>query len=647
MRTGARLRRWGPPVLLFATALLLRLWLFSGFVLCDDAEELQLVERILDEGADFRGHLQYRVPLWLPSVLAMRVLGRTEAGFFLPTVLLSASLPVLGFAILRRCGRSRGASFAAAAVVATAPFEVLLGGLRANDVVLEWLVAAGLLALVHWRAQPRRQGASVAVIFFLAFATKLWAVYFLPALFLGWVGPGARHGGRRAAAVFTVLSAGLHGLAAVFWKLKIGVFLPFLAAHSATYAIEPERLSWLWLEYPRQVFVGAAVGSTLFGLVPYVVLAFTVLAARRGLARVRSSWGTLDALLAATWATFFLLLELFPNSFQFDRYYSAPRIFRYLAPLSFPLALHAGKLIAEMRAARSVRVLAIAGMLAVNVVQALEATEPGRAYRAALLGVAYHLRLTCPPVVLADTWPTFFLRRIYLRGTCPRTEFVNPIGVQAATAYEAWLAKNGRAIPEGTVLVSGLASCVHFSCVTCGYRLAQFERPLARRFALVRDFGALDFYPTPEPVRLWRAGPPESAPGTRPTGAATLQAEGMAAFDAGRYAVAQHAFETVLADHRASPEAVDAAYFEAVCHWRMGEPLPTLRRFEWMLREFPDGRWTVAGFYHLGLAHEALGQFEEARSYYARVVSARDVGLGPHAAARLRELPGGLPLQLP
>ena len=45
---------------------------------------------------------------------------------------------------------------------------------------------------------------------------------------------------------------------------------------------------------------------------------------------------------------FFLLLNFFPNNFTFDRYYSVPRIFRYLAPLSYGLSLLAARLVLDV-----------------------------------------------------------------------------------------------------------------------------------------------------------------------------------------------------------------------------------------------------------------------------------------------------------
>ena len=498
--------------LLFGLSLLLRLLFFQGFVLGDDAEEFLLVDHISHAGIDFQvyRHLEYRFPIWGLNLWSHRWLGATELAFFLPTVLLSASFAPLGFAWLRRLGYGVGAAFLGGLLVATAPFEIVLGTLRANDLILAWFLALGLLAFVAFDQRPIRQGVALAFALWLAFAAKLWALYALPALGIHYLVRVVRAGEWRGPTSFGLASLLLHGATAAFWKHHMGAWLPFLADYSATYPIEPSQLPAVLTAYLRILFVGSTLGTTLFGAMPALllaVLALTLLAwlraGRRGACLDRASLALLVYL-----AAFFLLLELFPTTFRFDRFYSVPRIFRYLAPLSFPMTLLAAKLLLDLgssgplerRSPGAVRVAAFAALVALGLYQAAEATRPGRLYRAGLLGVVAALERSCPPELLVEQRLGTILQYAYLRPRCPHTRVSPYLLDRPAAEYEHWLTEHERELPEGAVLVSGIGSYVHYGCPQCGFRLEGFEQPLSQAWTPAGDIeveGA-------EAVRLWR-----------------------------------------------------------------------------------------------------------------------------------------------
>src|SRR5205823_15054720 len=115
----------------------------------------------------------------------------------------------------------------------------------------------------------------------------------------------------------------------------------------------------------------------------------------------------------------FTLLNFFPNSFSFDRYYSAPRIFRYLAPLSFPLTLHVAKMTIDLVSALAPRLpgalaAVLVALISVNVVQAGQATEPGREYRRLFFAILDDLRKLAPPMVVSESGLTSWLHQLYL-----------------------------------------------------------------------------------------------------------------------------------------------------------------------------------------------------------------------------------------
>jgi len=181
-RWPALLRRVVLPAVILAWACALRVVLFSGFVLCDDRQELWTSLHVFASGPALSGQFQLRFGTWLFNVAAFKLFGISEFGFFVTTVLMSASLSVVGYAMLLRWGYALLPAFAAALMIAAAPFEILMGTVRANDVILAWLVGLAMVALVVLDERPVRQGLVVALLGWLGFYVKLWVVYFLPAL---------------------------------------------------------------------------------------------------------------------------------------------------------------------------------------------------------------------------------------------------------------------------------------------------------------------------------------------------------------------------------------------------------------------------------------------------------------------------------
>src|SRR5437764_7579633 len=158
MRGSPFLRRVVLPAVILAWACALRARLFSGFVLCDDREEFWTAVHVFAHGPVWSDQFQVRFGTWLFNVGAFKLFGVSELAFFVPTALMSASLSVVGYAILLRWGYALLPAFAAALMIAAAPFEVLMGTLRANDVILAWLVGLALAVLVVLGERPLQQG---------------------------------------------------------------------------------------------------------------------------------------------------------------------------------------------------------------------------------------------------------------------------------------------------------------------------------------------------------------------------------------------------------------------------------------------------------------------------------------------------------
>src|SRR5438874_5750036 len=272
MRRSALLRRVVLPAVILAWACALRVVLFSGFVLCDDRQELWTAVHVFAHGPVWSDQFQLRFGTSLFNVGAFKLFGISEFGFFVPTVLMSASLGVFGYAILLRWGYALLPAYAAALMIAAAPFEVLMGTLRANDVILAWLVGLALAALVVLDDRPVRQGLAVALLGWLAFYVTLWVVYFLPALGLHYLLDAWRRGRWRSGVAFALASLVLHGATCAFWKRRTGYWLPFIWSHAATYPVPSGDLPGVLHVYPGMLLHGSEFGTTLFGSVPYLVM---------------------------------------------------------------------------------------------------------------------------------------------------------------------------------------------------------------------------------------------------------------------------------------------------------------------------------------------------------------------------------------
>ncbi len=399
--------------LIFLIAYYLRRLYFSGFILGDDIEEIQIIRLILDRGPDFQGHVQYRFGLWIFNLLAFKLLGVSEFSFFLPTWLMSSSLSVIGYALLRLKGYPVFPACIAGLFVATAPYEILIGTVRANDLILAWVLAMGLLFFIVFEKKPVLQGICTAFFLWFGFYVKLWDVYLLPALGIYYLICIFKKKEWRGLAGFTIASLILHGITAMFWKAKIGYFLPFLHHYSATYPVAAKDLFSLFKVYPSMIFKGSEFGTTLFGIVPYLLLAGLFAKSILTLTKPRIyehyRFDSFDIGLISYYGTFFLFLNFFPNSFVFDQYYSAPRIFRYLAPISFVMTLHVAKMLIDLSNfsvrrfhMQKVTPLLLGVAIVINYIQADAATKPGQIYRENLIAVLEDVKKETPPILLSE-----------------------------------------------------------------------------------------------------------------------------------------------------------------------------------------------------------------------------------------------------
>src|SRR5262249_39496928 len=411
------------------------------------------------------------------------------------------------------------------------------------------------------------------------FYVKLWAVYALPALGVYWLA-GRRW---RAALTFCAVSAVVHGITCVYWKTQLGTYIPFLTSTAFSYAVPRDQIVEVLLKYPSLMFRGSPeFGTTFFGAVPYLLVALLIVKVI-----VQRRFDPADRLLLGFYGSFFLLMEFFPNGFKLDAYYSVPRIFRYLAPVSFPMTLHVAKMLLDASRSKfllprpdAMAAAIVLPLVAFNLYHAAEATRVARLYRANMLAVLHYVEEAAPPAFVAEAVMAGDFKDMYLDHDRYRTDVIIPIGMHNAGDYEGWLRNNEASLPEGTMLLTGLASFIHYGAHLDGFRLAWFEQPLSPRWKLVKEYDLLSYLPRPERTRLWRL---EHLPGdaaasdavedrsgitANSTDPNALFEGGMARLSRGDYRGARAYFRTLQTEHPSRAE--EGTFFYAATFFREG-----------------------------------------------------------------------------
>jgi tetratricopeptide (TPR) repeat protein len=349
-----------------------------------------------------------------------------------------------------------------------------------------------------------------------------------------------------------------------------------------------------------------------------------------------------------------LILELLPEQLRVRPVLLGAAYFSLSHPLSFPMTLHLAKLALDLSrvkirqaAAEAGALVVLAALIGLNLFQTAKAVRPGLMYRSNLLAVVTDLRAYRPSELVTEAWLGYFLRHVYLKDVS-ETRVIPVLNTYRAHQYERWLERRQASFPQGTMLLTGIGSCVHYGGHYDGFRLAQFRDDLHPAWKPVKEYGVLSDLPVPEAVRLWEwsggmtDSPPASADvlsrGQNPN--ALFQA-GMTRFDQGDCLEAQPHFQRVFEDFPKSQRAADALYFHAICVFRNARWQETIAWFRKLVEDYPGSRWVAGAHYHIGLSQAALGDTEQARASfeYVRDHFPNDPALAKLAEEQLEKLP--------
>jgi hypothetical protein len=497
-----------PCIALFAVCLAVRVVLECGFVMGDDMAVVAISD-VQSGGIHWiREQVNLRFGVWAPYLLSFKIFGSGELGFFVPTWVVSSSFASVAYLLLRRWGYSIAGALFGGLFVGLSPFEVLIGATMANDIFLAASFAYALLVWQYRDEIPKVAGALIGALLWFGFFNKAWVIYVFPFLGLEFLRDSFR--GRRFGfwACFIAVTLVLHAAAAWSYMRQLGDPFPLLKLLPAHYPVPRAEMRRVLLLYPKQILFGDPdTATTLFGIVPYVwLIAFCIALVLRGprtvLVRDRAS---LELLVMSV--GIFLLINFVPNYYSLTEYHSAPRIFRYLTPISFFLSLYAAKLLLDLapRIPAVVAAVCAVALLAANVAGAVRATAPGRENRRIIQGVVATVAADCPPELVIDSWQGWFFQRLYLKKKCPKT-VVRGISVRwlgDEVAEQAFHDAEAH-VPDGAMMVTGFGSYVYYTCSGCRIDPDHMKTPIAKQWELVRDIGQVTFRPEPLDVKVWR-----------------------------------------------------------------------------------------------------------------------------------------------
>jgi len=309
----------------------LRLFFFAGYGLGDDHIFVHTPLRVLETGTfDFTDFRTNRLLVVVPQVLSFLVLPVNDVSFVLPILLYALGTQVASVLLVRDVMGGRAALFTALLFLAS-PFESLAStsfsldyGLAFYSVACAWSCNRGL--------RDRRAAPMVlaAVLLVCAFLVKFSAVLLLPVVGLATL--ASRRHWRCWLAFWGTFLVAIGALSGAF-ALLAGDPLQWLHAraypafgHDVT-----NMLGRVLAQYPRYVlWKDPDYGVWMFGWTGILGLAGMAAAAVLAAARLRIPGRGLVLL-----GLFYVLLFNFaPHKVDFARFYSHPRIFRYLAQVA-------------------------------------------------------------------------------------------------------------------------------------------------------------------------------------------------------------------------------------------------------------------------------------------------------------------------
>jgi hypothetical protein len=248
------------------------------------------------------------------------------------------------------------------------------------------------------------------------------------------------------------------------------------------------------------------------------------------------------------------------------------------------------------------------------VAQAVQANGPSALYHKTLHAVLDDVKALQPPTLVAESVVASYFRDLYLDPDETQTHVIILHTEHQAADYEKWLRSHDMQLENGTFLITGFASFIHYGAHIDGPRLRWFNEPLSPDWKLVREYDVLTYLPRPEPARIWRLERAEAprvvqhderedlspSEGHRRSGCTAPRRHGALRQERQR----RRAHLVQEADGENDPEAENGAFFYAASFFRGGDFMRARHEFKRLIRRFPTGRWVPSAYWHLGCVRE-------------------------------------------
>jgi 4-amino-4-deoxy-L-arabinose transferase-like glycosyltransferase len=472
---------------ILSLSLILRLALFSGDGLGDDANYFASYHRIFQDHQLIDWDYDYRVFFWLPILSLWHVFGVSEYSWIIYITLCSVGTVALAYFILKEWyGASAG--LIGAGLMAVNPFDVTFSTLFAVDIPMTFYMGLSLLFFIQ---AQRKEYSTVffslsAAILFVGYSTKMLAYFMLPVygifMLFDWKNT------RKYLSFWLVLA----GLMLVYMGVLYFITGDFLAHLHAQIksggfgALNKNRL----MDYLIQMFGRAQYGRFFHGF--YFHLA--------GLCLIFWLWFRKEAARPFIYlGVVFLLTEFMPHNYEDGTLLTIQRIYRYLAPLVLPCVLFISFFWWKLfQKSRSLFYVFYVPFILISLYHAMDLSHVTRdAFSDPRDAAAFIVTLPEKPVY-SDWHITSHLERFSYGYKKPH--LVRPL---LNVENDQKRVRALHAVREGYVVTGG-ARLPYYGCLRCINRVGGMEIP--GNWILLKEFNKPLNEWRKEPLRVWEVG---------------------------------------------------------------------------------------------------------------------------------------------
>lgn len=372
-------RYWLAAWIVFLLSIPFHLYLYSGIGLGDDHNETATLINFADNGRlDMRDFAHYRIVNVLLRGGLFMLFNPNEWALIAPIFVTALLLQIVTIIFANDLFGSRGALFTAI-LIAVTPYEALASTMNVPDyfhglfgVLCAWCIYRGI------ERESSLWMVAASSAFMLGMLNRLSILLMVPVIGLFCL---ATYRKFRPWAVFWGSLGVLIAALCVFDRYYSGEYFRWFYFNAGGAGADVTDVIWfVWGVYPRYLLLQNDHGGFLFGLTGWLTLAGGLVSA---LAIARRQAGKTEYFLAAAFFLYLGLFEFMPHRMTLERYYSHPRIFRYLAQVTPVFYLCAGYALTRLSAAKSIAgrgasSLVIFAVVSFGVYQSFVVTYPSR-----------------------------------------------------------------------------------------------------------------------------------------------------------------------------------------------------------------------------------------------------------------------------